>query len=99
MTIKLTIKYDATDEVWYAYNGEAQDDSRWVGQGTSPEDACADFWYQAHGDVAELGYDEDTEQWGLWQGSYRIAFPTKEEAVAYANAHEWQIEKHWRNTL
>ena len=96
--IKLTIKYDATDEVWYAHEGATENDSRRIGQGNSPEDACSDYWYQVNGDVAELAYDEDTEQWGLWQGSYRIAFPTKEEAVAYANAHEWQI-KHWTNAI
>lgn len=99
MTIKLTIKYDTNDEVWYAHEGATENDSRRIGQGRTPEDACSDFWYQINGDVAELGYDEDTEQWGLWQGCYRIAFATKEEAVEYANAREWQIDKHWRNTL
>jgi len=98
MTIKLTIKYDATDEVWYAYSGENQDDSRCVGQGNSPEDACADYWYQAHGDVAELHHDDESGCWSLYQDAYRVSFDTKEEALEYANRHEWQI-KHWINAI
>lgn len=93
---KLITKYDATNELWFAYDNPVENESSRIGQGSSPEDACCDFWYQVHGDVAELGYDEDTEHWGLWQGCYRAAFPTKEEAIAYANSREWQIN-HWRN--
>jgi hypothetical protein len=93
---KLITKYDATNEVWFAYDNPVESESSRIGQGSSPEDACSDFWYQVHGDVAELGYDEDTEHWGLWQGCYRVAFQTKEEAITYANSREWQIN-HWRN--
>jgi hypothetical protein len=95
---KLITKYDATNELWFAYDNPVERESSRIGQGSSPEDACSDFWYQVHGDVAELGYDEDTEHWGLWQGCYRAAFPTKEEAIAYANSREWQIN-HWRNLV
>lgn len=99
MTIKLTIKFDATDDVWYAYDGATENDSRRIGQGQNPEDACSDYWYQVHGDVAELAYDDDCECWLLYQGSYRVQFTSKEAAVEYANRHEWQIEKSWRNAI
>lgn len=95
----LTIYYDATNECWFAYSGETENDSRWIGQGSTPEAACSDYWYQAHGDVAELVYDEDHECWLLYQGCYRVSFGSKEAAVEYANRHEWQIEKNWRHAI
>ena len=82
----------------FAFDGETENNSQFIGQGSSPEDACSDYWYQAHGDVAELWYDEESEQWYLYQGSYRVSFDTKAEAVDYANRHEWQI-KDWRNAI
>jgi hypothetical protein len=98
MPIKLTIRFDATDDVWYAFDGATENESRHIGQGTSPEAACTDYWYQAHGDAAELSYDEEAECWLLHQGCYRAEFQTKQAAVDYANANEWQI-KNWRNLL
>ena len=91
MTIKLTIKFNATDDVWYAFDGATENDSRRIGQGNSPEDACSDYWYQAHGSSAELTRTDD-DCWSLVQGSWKIDFDTKQDAVNFANAREWQIE-------
>ena len=91
MTIKLTIKFDATDDVWYAYDGTTENDSRRIGQGNTPEDACSDYWYQAHGDSAELIRTDD-DCWSLAQGSWVREFTSKQAAVDYANANEWQIK-------
>lgn len=92
MTIKLTIKFNATDDVWYAYDGATENDSRHIGQGCNPEAACSDYWYQAHGSAAELIHDADNDRWLLEQGSWRVVFDTKQDAVNFANAREWQIE-------
>lgn len=92
MTIKLTIKFDATDDVWYAYDGATENDSRRIGQGNTAEDACSDYWYRAHGSAAELIHDADNDRWLLEQGSWRVVFDTKQDAVNFANAREWQIE-------
>lgn len=89
---KLTTYYDDTDQVWYAFEGEKQDDSRAIGQGTTPEDAKADFWYQINGDAANLHYSDDLEGWCLEQGDHGIVFTSKEAAIAYADAHEWQAK-------
>lgn len=91
MTIKLTIKYDATHELWFTHSGETEDDSRWIGQGRTPEDACSDYWWQAHKSVAELVSGDDG-CWKLEQDSWSIEFSSKQEAVDYANAHEWQVK-------
>lgn len=89
---KLITKYDATDAVWYAYDNPVESESTRVGEGHSPEDACADYWYQVHGDVAELVYDDDYECWLLYQGCLVQDFASKQAAVDYANANEWQIK-------
>ena len=89
---KLITKYDDTDAVWYAYDNPVEGESLRIGQGESPEDACADYWYQVHGDVAELVYNDDVECWLLYQGCWVRDFANKQAAVDYANANEWQIK-------
>lgn len=93
--MKLTINFDATHDVWFAYAGERADDSRWIGQGYNPADACADYWYQAHGSAAELVLDADNNCWRLEQDCWVRDFQTKQEAVDFANANEWQIKGKW----
>lgn len=92
---KLITKYDATNEVWFAYDNPVESESSRIGQGDSPEDACADYWYQVHKDVAELVYDDDYECWLLYQGCWRVQFSSKAEAINHANANEWQIKGQW----
>ena len=90
--MKLTVKYDLTHDVWFAHDGESENDSRWIGQGSNPEAACSDYWYQAHGSAAELVHNVDDDCWSLEQGSWRVHFSTKKEAVDFANANDWQVK-------
>jgi hypothetical protein len=90
---KITTKYDATDEVWFAYEGATETDSRHIGQGETPEAACSDYWYQVKGDAADLFHDGESDCWYLSQGYWRVAFSSnKQEALDFANANEWQIK-------
>lgn len=88
---KLITEYDATNEVWFAYD-EAREDGRAIGQGWNPESASSDYWYQARGSAAELVHDVDRDCWKLEEGCYSVDFDTKREAVAFANANDWQIK-------
>ena len=89
---KLITKYDATDAVWYAYDNPVESESTRIGEGQSPEDACADYWYQVHGDVAELFHNEEGDCWSLYHNGWWRDFASKQAAVDYANANEWQIK-------
>ena len=89
---KLHTEYDAIAEVWFAYDGDTRENSRALGQGTTPEDARADFWHQVNGEAAELCYYNGLESWCLVQNSWFRTFASKEDAIAYADAHEWQVE-------
>lgn len=89
---KLTTYYDFADQVCYAFEGDREEDSRAIGQGTTPEDAKADFWYQINGEAADLSYDEESGWWYLRQGYHAIGFGTREAAIAYADNHEWQVK-------
>lgn len=90
---KLTNYYSDTDQVWYAYEGNLHSDSRAIGQGTTPEEARADFWYQVNGEAADLYYQDETECWVLRQGPWHgVTFDSKEAAIAYADKHEWQAK-------
>lgn len=88
--MKLTIKFDATHDCWFAYDGD-ENTSNWIGQGSTAENACSDYWYQAHGDSAEL-IQTDDDCWSLVQGSWRVEFSSKQAAVDFANANDWQIK-------
>lgn len=89
--MKLTIAYDTTDTVWYAYEGPTQDGSRFIGQGQSAEDACSDYWYQAAGKSAHLTHDAENGWWVLSQDFLSRHFPSEEAAITYADEHNWQI--------
>jgi hypothetical protein len=92
---KLITKYDATNELWFAYDNPVESESSRIGQGPSPEDACCDYWYQVHGSVAKLEHSDAADCWVLCQGSYKLEFASKEAAVKHANAREWQVNN-WR---
>lgn len=91
MTIKLNITFNATDDVWYAYDGATENDSRHIGQGITPEAASADYWYQRKGDAAELSHDEEGGWWVLEQGCHKRLFVSREAALKYCAEHDWQI--------
>lgn len=89
--MKLTIKFDATNDIWFAFDGADEAASSYLGQGSTPENACSDYWYQAHGDSAELVRTDD-DCWALCQGSWQIEFLSKQAAVDWANANNWQVK-------
>ena len=89
---KLTTYYDFADQVCYAFEGDREEDSRAIGQGTTPEDARADFWYQVNGSAAELYYSGAKGGWCLEQDSWFRCFDSREAAIAYADNHEWQAK-------
>lgn len=89
---KLKTEYDATNEVWFAYD-ENREEGRAIGQGDTPEAACTDYWYQVRGDAADLFHDDESNSWYLSQGCWRIVFgENKQEALDFANANDWQIK-------
>ena len=89
--MKLTIKYDATHEVWFAHGGDTEADSNWIGQGNTAEDACADYWYQASGKAVDLSHDDDSGCWVLSYGCTQREFKTREAAIQWAESANWQI--------
>jgi hypothetical protein len=96
MTKKLITKYDATDEVWFAYDNPIESESTHIGQGDTQEAACTDYWYQVKGDAADLFHDDESDSWYLSQGCWRVVFGgNKQEALDFADANEWQIKGRW----
>jgi hypothetical protein len=89
--MKLTINFNATDDVWYAYVGDTPEDSGHIGQGTTAEAACSDYWYQAAGAAAELSYDPEGNWWILSQGYYHAHFSDKQAAIDFADGVNWQL--------
>ncbi len=89
--MKLTVNYDTDHQVWFAFDGATADESNWIGQGSTAEAACSDYWYQAHGKVADLSQDRVGGWWVLSQGCHNIHFTTTEQAIAFADQREWQI--------
>lgn len=90
--MKLTIQYDIAHKVWFAFDGEDENEACFIGQGSTPEAACSDYWYLAYGSSADLTHDEETGWWKLSQKDKSILFTTQQEALDYAHKHNWQIE-------
>ena len=88
---KLTTTYDDADQVWYAYEG-TMFTSRLLGEGRTPENARSDYWSQANGDTptAILTVDDNGE-YCLYDGRKTLVCGSKEDAIAYADAHNWII--------
>lgn len=87
--MELKITYDATHEVWFAFDGPTENDSHAIGQGSTPENACTDFWYQRRGDAATL--TEEHGGWVLRQGCHAVHCLNKAEALKTANKLNWNI--------
>jgi hypothetical protein len=87
--MELKIVYDATHEVWFAFDGEDENNSTAIGQGQTPENACSDFWYQRRGDAATLA--EEFGGWVLRQGCHAVHCVSKAEALKTANKLNWNI--------
>ena len=92
MTTKLTVEFDATWGCWIVYEGSTPENSHAIGEGSTRENAIADYWHSRHdGKTASLlePYDNGTDQWALHDGTYVVRFDTREEAVAYGEAHQY----------
>lgn len=88
--MKLTTEYDVNDAVWYAYD-EAREEGRAIGQGSTPDAACSDYWYQVRGDAAEISECPETLWWIVRQGQRTRYFLTRRIALEYVDKHDWQI--------
>ena len=96
----LTIAYDATMEVWLAWDGPTQDSSTKLGEGRTPEGAALDFWWQINHRNPEVWVSstldpDDNEVWvvervGNWDME---VFDTKDEAI------NWAINKGFNVTV
>lgn len=88
---KLITSYDDTDQVWYAYEGKMIT-SRFLGEGRTPENARSDYWSQANGDTpTALLTVDDNGEYCLYDGRKTLVCGSKEDAIAYADAHNWII--------
>ena len=92
MTTKLTVRFDAIWNCWIAYEGTSPEESHAVGEGSTREDAIADYWHSRHdGKAASIlsPYDAGNDRWTLTDGTYVARFDTREDAVAYAEAAQY----------
>lgn len=91
----ITTRFSAEDGIWFTsdnpadiWNGSA------IGEGKTPEDAIADYWYSFHdGQTASLFEPDEfvDERWRLFDGAYVQYFDSREEAVAYAEANQYLL--------
>lgn len=91
-TTDLTVRNDTDLGCWIAFDGKSLDDCTTVGEGFTAQAAIADFWFAIHaGKTASLlePYDNGTDRWALHDGTYVAHFDTREEAVAYGEAHQY----------
>lgn len=94
MTTELTVSFDAVWGCWIAYISDCPENSGTVGEGRTREDAIADYWDGIHnGKTARLLEPGDTEdgRWALYDGKNIRRFDSREDAVAYGEAHEYLI--------
>ena len=95
MTASLKIELHPDWNCWIAYRGDSVEDSIFIGEGTTHEDAIADFWVGFHGydKTARLINPEWSTDglWALYDGKNIMHFDSREDAVAYGEAHEYLI--------
>ena len=90
MTLKtadLTVYLSADYGCYVAIDGKTPEDSTTSGEGSTREDAIADYWYGRHnGKTATVlsPYDAGSDRWTLTDGTYVARFDSREEAVTYA---------------
>ena len=90
--MKLSIHFDATDNVWYAYEGDRPEDSSWVGEGPTPNDATSDFYWQKNYKGKPVILSRDGECFKLSDGKGQsVLFATEELARVFADTHRWSI--------
>lgn len=89
------LKTEWSDEFkcFVAHTGERDIyDSRWVGEGSTPEDARSDYWSQANSTVPTARLYEDVGgEFFLYDGRTSIRFENKLAAITYADARNWII--------
>lgn len=83
---------------WIAYTGNDPWESGTIGEGSTRENAVADYWASLH------GYDKTgrilppnggESHWVLYDGKTGLLFETHEEAAQYAEQNEYLIRL-WR---
>lgn len=92
MTTALTVFLSADYGCYVAHEGTSPEDSRAIGEGSTREDAIADYWHSRHdGKTASVlsPYDAGNARWTLTDGTYVVRFDTRDDAVAYAEANQY----------
>lgn len=90
-TSDLTIRLDDEWGCWIAFDGKTPGDSNAIGEGTTRDAAVADFWFCIHdGKTADLlPPNWQSSQWRLHDGVFVQRFDTYEEAIAFAEEHQY----------
>lgn len=91
-TNDLTIHLSAEYGCYVAFEGPTPEDSHAIGEGSTREDAIADYWHSRHdGKTASIlsPYDAGNDCWTLTDGTYVVRFDTRADAVAYAEAAQY----------
>lgn len=92
MTTALTVFLSADYGCYVAFEGTSPEDSHAIGEGSTREDAIADYWHSRHdGKTASVlsPYDAGNARWTLTDGTYVVRFDTRDDAVTYAEANQY----------
>ena len=94
MTKNLTIEIHPDWNCWIAYQGDDPWESGVIGEGTTRENAVADYWAGVHGydkTARLIPPDVYNDHWMLFNGETGFIFDTKEEAIEYAEEREYLV--------
>jgi hypothetical protein len=69
--------------------GDNPVDSRWIGEGSTPEDARSDYWSLAHKGQPTARLIREDGQWQLYDGIRAFLFENKEAAIEHADKNQW----------
>lgn len=91
MTTTLKTEVHPDWKCWIAYDGATPEDSNAIGEGSTRENAIADFWFSRHkgktGSIVEPISSDS--RWLLSDGNWGRYFDTREEAVAFAEENQY----------
>lgn len=94
MTKNLIVEIHPDWKCWIAYQGNDPWESGVIGEGTTRENAVADYWSGVHGydNTARLMEPEWPEfRWFLYDGKNAVYFDSYEEAAQYGEENEYLI--------
>lgn len=90
----ITTEYRPALRCWLAFEGD-ENQARWIGEGSTPEDALSDYWAQRHPDgrSCHLAAPGDDGWWKLVDGARGVErlFRSKSEATGWANRNHWRL--------